>query len=91
MLNLGALVLTSSFLSQSEAKQTTYSLLANNRQGVTNKGEIPMNENKETKEMNRCRDCAYLVSGDNGEWICDDCCKEIHSISDDECSANNNY
>ena len=50
-----------------------------------------MNENKETKEMNRCRDCAYLVSGDNGEWSCDDCCKEIHSISDDECSANNNY
>lgn len=40
-----------------------------------------------TKEILRCKDCFYLIEGDNGEWICDDCGKEIHSISDDECSA----
>lgn len=40
-----------------------------------------------TREMVRCKDCSYLVEGDNGEWICDDCGKDIHDIPDDECSA----
>lgn len=44
-------------------------------------------EGRWTKEMARCRDCAYLVEGDNGEWICDDCGKEIHTIADEDCSA----
>ena len=35
-----------------------------------------------------CRDCAYLVEGDHGEWICDDCGKDIHEIPCEECSAN---
>ncbi len=38
-----------------------------------------------TKEMIRCKDCCYLVEGDNGEWICEDWEKEIHDIPDDEC------
>ena len=36
----------------------------------------------------RCKDCAYLVEGEHGEWICDDCGREIVDILDDECSAN---
>lgn len=40
-----------------------------------------------TQEMKRCTDCAYLVEGDNGEWVCDDCSKEIHEIQDDACSG----
>ena len=44
-----------------------------------------------TCEMIRCKDCMYLVEGDNGEWICDDCGKEIHSIPDDECSAEQDW
>ena len=36
----------------------------------------------------RCQDCAYLVEGEHGEWICDDCGREIVDILDDECSAN---
>ena len=43
-----------------------------------------------TNQKLRCKDCAYLVEGENGEWICDDCQKEIHSIPDNECSANEN-
>lgn len=42
----------------------------------------------EDQRRERCRDCAYLVEGDNGEWICDDCGKDIHTIPDEECSAN---
>ena len=44
-----------------------------------------------TYEMRRCRDCAYLVEGENGEWICDDCGKDIHDITDDECSLEQEY
>ena len=40
-----------------------------------------------SKEKLRCKDCMYLVEGEQGEWICDDCGKEIHQIPDDECSA----
>ena len=42
----------------------------------------------EDRRRERCRDCAYLVDGDNGEWLCDDCGKDIHTIPDEECSAN---
>lgn len=38
-----------------------------------------------TKEMIRCKHCSYLIEDENGEWICDDCGKDIHDISDDEC------
>ena len=34
------------------------------------------------KQM-RCQDCIALVAGDNGEWICDECEKEIHAV--DQC------
>ena len=40
-----------------------------------------------THEMIRCADCSYLVEGENGEWICSDCEKEIHQIPDEDCSA----
>lgn len=36
---------------------------------------------------NRCKNCAYLFEDSQGRWICDDCGKDISSISDDECSA----
>lgn len=39
-----------------------------------------------TKEMIRCKDCAYLVEGDNGEWICTDWNKEIHKVDDEDCA-----
>ncbi len=40
-----------------------------------------------TKEMTRCKNCCYLVEGDNGEWICDDWEKEIHEVSDEDCAV----
>ena len=43
------------------------------------------------KKFIRCRDCAYLVEGDEAKWICDDCGKDICSIEDNECSANQNW
>lgn len=42
-----------------------------------------------TKE--RCRDCCYLVGDDNGNWICDDCGKNIYDICDEDCSANQKW
>lgn len=39
-----------------------------------------------TKEMIRCRHCAYLVEDDNGNWVCDDCGRKCDDIPDDECS-----
>lgn len=33
----------------------------------------------------RCKDCAYLIEGDNGEWICDDWGKDIHEVVNDDC------
>ena len=44
-----------------------------------------------TPEMIRCKHCAYLIEDENGNWICDDCGKEIHSISDEDCSAEKNF
>ena len=40
---------------------------------------------KTTWQMDRCRDCAYLVEGKDGEWICDDWGKDIHNVPDDDC------
>jgi predicted amidophosphoribosyltransferase len=34
-------------------------------------------------KQERCQDCMALVEGDNKEWICDECGKEIHEV--DEC------
>ena len=28
-----------------------------------------------------CADCVCLVEGDNGEWICDECGKEVETIN----------
>lgn len=39
----------------------------------------------------RCRDCAYLVEDENGNWVCDDCKKLIDAIPDGECSANQDW
>ena len=49
-----------------------------------------------TREMIRCKHCMYLVEGDNGEWLCSDCEydgdeKDIHEISDEECSLNQEW
>lgn len=44
-----------------------------------------------TPNQERCQDCFYLVEGDNGEWICDDCGKNIEDIPDDECSAEQDW
>ena len=49
--------------------------------------DIDINNIFNTPQKRRCRDCAYLVEADNGDWVCDDCGKEIHSIPNDECSA----
>lgn len=40
----------------------------------------------EAEKCKRCEDCAYLVKGDNGEWICDDKSRNIHEVADDECA-----
>lgn len=44
-----------------------------------------------TPQKRRCRDCCYLIEDDNGNWVCDDCGKEIHEIPDDECSAEHSF
>lgn len=44
-----------------------------------------------TYEMCRCKDCAYLVEDENGNWICDDCGKNIHEIADEDCSAEQDF
>lgn len=46
---------------------------------------------KTTEEMTRCKDCAYLVEDEEGNWICDDCGKNIHAIKDEECSAEQDW
>lgn len=33
-----------------------------------------------TPEMIRCKDCFYLIEDEDGNWVCDDCGKEIHEI-----------
>lgn len=41
-----------------------------------------------TQKQCRCKDCAYLVEGDDGSWICDgDVPKNIEDIPDEECPA----
>lgn len=40
-----------------------------------------------TPEMIRCKHCAYLVEGDNGEWICEDWDKEIHEVLNEDCAV----
>lgn len=44
-----------------------------------------------TKEMIRCKDCAYLIETDDGAWICDDCGKDIHDIKDEDCSCEQDW
>ena len=43
-------------------------------------------EDEPTREMRRCRHCSYLIEDNNGNWICDDCGKNIHDIPDEKCS-----
>lgn len=48
-----------------------------------------MTEDK--KREHRCQNCAYLIAGEHGEWLCENCdyeddIKDIHDISFDECS-----
>ena len=30
----------------------------------------------------RCADCIALVEGENGEWICDECGKNIYDVEE---------
>ena len=46
---------------------------------------IPENEIFNDDEKKRCRDCFYLVSGLNGEWICDNYSLDIHNVTNDMC------
>ena len=38
-----------------------------------------------TPEKGRCHNCCALVSGDNGEWLCDEAGCDIHKIGNIEC------
>lgn len=38
-------------------------------------------------KMERCRDCCYLIEGDEGEWICDIYNAAVIYIEDDDCPA----
>ena len=44
-----------------------------------------------TEKRRRCLHCIYLVAGDHGKWICDDCGKDIEDIPDEDCSANQKW
>ena len=46
---------------------------------------------KSDQKQERCRDCAYLMAGDDSSWFCDDCGKEIHLIDDENCSAEQEF
>lgn len=44
-----------------------------------------MNESFTDNMLYRCLDCAYLIEGDNGAWVCDNCGKNICEISNSDC------
>ena len=44
---------------------------------------------KQRKE--RCLDCTYLVEDENGNWVCDDCGKNVEMIPDHACSAEQDW
>lgn len=44
-----------------------------------------------TPQKKRCRDCVYLVEDKDGNWVCDESWEDIHTIADDECSANKKW
>lgn len=44
-----------------------------------------------TKEMIRCKHCAYLVEGEDGSWVCDDYEIDIHKIPDEACALEQEY
>ena len=53
---------------------------------------VQANEVADTeKGLERCKDCIYLVEGDNGEWICTDWEKEVHEVPDEDCAAESPY
>ena len=39
----------------------------------------------------RCKDCIYLIEDEDGNWVCDDCGQEIHTIEDENCSAEQDW
>ena len=48
-----------------------------------------MNNNDVYKS--RCTDCANLVEGSNGAWVCDESELEIHEIDECPCGLVNDY
>ena len=53
--------------------------------------DIILTEEISKQRKDRCSDCAYLVEGDNGSWICDDCGKNVETIPDADCSAEQDW
>jgi hypothetical protein len=39
------------------------------------------------ERMERCQDCACLVRGDYGDWVCDERERNVITISEDECNC----
>ena len=44
-----------------------------------------------SERKTRCIDCAYLLEDESGNWVCDDCQKNVEDIADEDCSANKEF
>lgn len=53
--------------------------------------DIILTEEVTKQRKERCLDCAYLVEDENGNWVCDDCGKNVEMIPDHACSAEQNW
>ena len=53
--------------------------------------DIILTEEVTKQRKERCLDCAYLVEGENGNWVCDDCGKNVEMIPNHACSAEQDW
>lgn len=53
--------------------------------------DIILTEEVTKQRKERCLDRAYLVEDENGNWVCDDCSKNVEMIPDHACSAEQNW
>lgn len=53
--------------------------------------DIILTEEVTKQRKERCLDCAYLVEDENGNWVCDDCGKNVKMIPDHACSAEQDW
>ena len=55
------------------------------------KPDIILTEDIIKQRKGRCTDCTYLVEDEDGNWVCDDCGKNVELIPDHACSAEQDW